>query len=632
MKVISSAAPTKTVTMNTSDKKKMDTAYQWWKAKSDKDLFQQLLSTAVSLKEGQNFRYRQAGIFARMYGNMSLFNFIGPSFAKLDNTNGLPVDRPTYNVVQSATDTLVSRISQSKPSPTFLTDNGDYKERNLAKKLNKFIQGEFYQTKAYEKATIALRDALVEGTGCLKIYRENDKVALERVFLTELLVDMNESMYGEPRQLYQIKLIDRQMLIEMFPEKKKMLEDASKAFPEQNADSSKTVSDLVMVVEGWHLKSGPDAKDGRRSIVCSSGTLIDEDYDKDKFPFVFLHYSPRLMGFWAQGLAEQLMGTQMEINSLLYTISKAIKIVGVPRVFVEKGSKVVRAHLNNDIGSIVEYSGTKPLYEVAPAVPQEMYAQLQRLIDYAYQQSGVSALQATSQKPAGLNSGAAIRSYDDISTDRFATLAARYDHLFIDLAYQIIELAKDIAEETGSYQTVYPNKNGIKEIDLPECSLLKDPFIIQVFNQSSLPRDPAGRMEKVTEMAQSGMITMQEARRLLDYPDLDQIEMLANASEERIFRILDEIIEDGTYTPPDPFMDLALAEKSVVQYINLYDQAKLEPEKQQLLRDWFDQIQGLKQAAMPQPPMPAPGGEGAPQAVPAAPPVSPMLPNAPQAA
>ena len=56
----------------------------------------------------------------------------------------------------------------------------------------------------------------------------------------------------------------------------------------------------------------------------------------------------------------------------------------------------------------------------------------------------VSAMQATSQRPSGLNSGEAIRSYDDISTDRFANLARKYDDLFIDLAYQIIDAAREI--------------------------------------------------------------------------------------------------------------------------------------------------------------------------------------------
>lgn len=624
---VTPSKPKSTVSFSTIDKKNISQAFKWWEATTDNDLVGQLLGTVAFLKESQNFRQRQAAIFARLYGNMSLFSFIGNNISQMDQNKGLPTDRPTFNVIQSASDTLISRISQSRPAPVFLTDNGDYKERNLAKKLNNFVLGEFYQTKTYAKSAIALRDALVTGTGIIKVYESQDhKVALERVLLTELFTDPNESIYGDPRQLYQIKLVDRAVLAEAFG-KKAMIEKADKAYPDNSADSSKTVSDLVMVVEGWRLPSGPDAKDGRHTLACTSGIIFDEKWTKDKFPFAFLHYSPRLLGFWSQGLAEQLMGTQLEINSLLYTISRAIKLVGVPRVFIESGSKVVKSHNNNDIGVIITYQGTKPIYEVAPCVPQELYAQLQRLIDYAYQQCGVSAMQASAQKPAGLNSGEAIRSYDDISTDRFASLSRKYDDFFVELAYLIIELAKDICEEQGSYKTVFPNKNGVKEIDLPKADLLKNPFVIQCFNMSSLPRDPAGRMQKVTEMIQSGMITLKEGRRLLDYPDLEQVEKLANASEERIFQILDDIIEEGKYTPPDPFLDLGLANDTVVQYINLYTPAKLEEEKCQMLRDFFSQIQALKHAAMPPAPMAAPPGGIQPQANPEALPTSPLVPN-----
>jgi len=603
---------------------------QWWLEQDADKAAALMLTSAAYLKESQQYRYRQAAIYARLYGNQSLYSFAGSNISKMDQTYGLPQERPTFNLIQSVTDTLVSRIAQSRPQPVFLTDNGDYRQRNLAKKLNNFILGEFYQTKAYELGAIALRDALVEGTGIIHIYETPDaKAGLERVLLTELLVDPNEAMYGDPRQLYRIKLVDREVLIANFPKFKKKLEIAAKAYPDNSADSSKTVSDLIMVVEGWHLRSGKNTNDGRHTLACSAGFLVDEEFTKDRFPFTFLHYSPRLLGFWSQGVAEQLMGTQMELNSILFTISRAIKLVGVPRVFQEEGSKVVAAHHSNEVGVIVKYRGVKPSYEVAPCNAPELYAERDKLIAYGYQQSGVSALQASSQKPQGLDSGEAIRTYDDISTDRFASLSRRYDNMFIDLTYQIADLACDIAERDGAYATIYPNKNGTKEIDLPKAALLlKNEFVVQCFTQSSLPKDPAGRLAKVTEMVQSGMITLQEGRRLLDYPDLEQIEKLANASEERIFQILDDIIETGKYTPPDPFMDLELATTLTTQYINLYASAKLEEAKAQKLRDFFNQVQTIKAAAMPpQPPIAMPG---TPTAVPQAPPSSPLLPNAPQ--
>lgn len=624
---VENSQPKTVIMAKTKDSKPKPSAWAWWKANSKRELCMQLLSTANYLKESQNFRYKQTAVYARLYGNMSMFSFIGANMSKMDQSTGLPSDRPTFNVVQSAIDTLISRISQNRPAPVFLTDGGDYKERRLAKQLNNFVQGEFYATKAYEKATTSLRDALVAGDGALKVFRGPDnRVAIDRVLCTELLTDPNESIYGEPRQLYQFKLVDRAVLMDAFPEFKSDIRDAEKATVDSSSGSAATASDLVLVVEGWRLKSGADAKDGRHTIACSAGIIHDEQWDKDRFPFVFLAYSKRMLGFWSQGLAEQLMGTQLEINSLLFQISRAIKLVGVPRVFVEQGSKVNKTSFNNEVGSIIEYSGTKPIYEVANCVPQELYAQLQRLIDYGYQQCGVSALQAASQKPAGLDSGEAIRSYDDISTDRFAALSRRYDNVFIDLAYLVTDVAMDVAKETGSYSTVYPGKDGTKTIDLPKMDLLKDPFVIQCFNMSSLPRDPAGRMQKVTEMIQSGMITIKEGRRLLDYPDLDLVEKLANAGEERIFKILDDIVEDGEYVAPDPFMDADLATELCVQYYNLYAASKLEEDRCEMLRTFFTQAQALKaQASMAMPMAAGPQ----PQALPEQLPTSPLIPNAP---
>lgn len=599
--------------------------YKWWLTENKLTRKDELLTTVAFLKEFQQHRIRHATQYARLYGNMPLSSYGGSMTNKMPGTMSLPIDRPTMNVIQSCVDTLVSRITQSRPRPVFLTDNGDYKERNLAKKLNNFIQGELYQTKAYRLGEIILRDASVLGTGCIKVFELNKKVALERVLFTELLVDQNDARDGDPRQLYQLKLIDRDVLMDLFPDFKAEIALAEQSYYDNSSESTRTIADQVMVVEAWHLPSGEDANDGMHIIACTSGILLDEKWDKPNFPFVFLHYSPRLIGFWGQGLSEQLMGSQMEINKLLMTMSQAINLVGVPRIFVEEGSKVSTPTLNNNIGAIVKFSGTKPMYEVAPCIPQEVYAQLERIIQRAYQQAGISQLSASSQKPAGLTSGTALREYDDLQSDRFAALVRRYDNVFIDLAYQIIDKAKEIAEREGKYTTVYPGKKGKMEIDLPKVKLLDDPYVIQCFDSSSLPRDPAGRMQKIIDMMQSGLIDPQEGRRLLDYPDLEQVETLANASEERILQILDEIIETGKYTPPDNFMNIQLAEQLVSQYYNLYSQAKLEEDKAEKLRNFFNQIQDLKQAMMP-PPM---AQQGQPQAAPMPPPHSDMIPNVP---
>jgi hypothetical protein len=603
---------------------------EWWLCDDKEKLAVELCGTASYLKTNQTYRMRQLACDVRLYSGLSIYSYAGSNVSKMDRSKTLPDDRPTFNLISACVDTLVARISQAHPEPKFLTDGADYKQRHLAQQMNHFILGEFYQTRAYQKTAKMLRDCLVMGTGCLKVYRgDDDKVAIDKVLVTDLFVDENDALNGEPQQLYQLKLMDREKLMSMYPKKEGMIEDTPQSYPDNSPDSGRTTADQVMVVEGWKLPSGPDPDapgyyPGRHTIATVNGVILDEPWTKTKFPFVFMHYDDAFLGYWGRGIATRQFGTQLTLNRILYTIARSITLVGVPRIFLEQSSKVVKAHINNELGVICTFSGTKPTYEVAPCNAPELYEERDKLIQYGFQSEGVSSMQATSQKPAGLNSGEAIRSYDDMNTDRFALTAQKFSDVHKDLAYHIADVAMDIAEETGKYQTIYPNKDGTKEINLPAMKFLKDPFVIQCFDESSLPRTPAGRIEKVTEQVQAGMLTLKEGRRLMNFPDLEQNEKLDNASEERIFKILDEIVEKGKYTPPDAFMDLDLATTLVVQYINLYLAANLEEDKADLLRDFFSAIQALKQAAMPPaPPMPAP----APTANPMPNQTSPLVPN-----
>ena len=606
---------------------------EWWKAPEDQ-IAAQLCGTAAYLKQNQDYRMRQLAVDVRLYCGLSVYSYAGSSVQAFDRTKTLPNDKPTFNLISAATDTLTARQSQNEPAPKFLTDGADYRQRHTAQELNRFVLGEFYQTKTYQKAVKALRDCVVTGTGALKVYRgDDDKVCVDRVLTADLFVDENDSLNGEPQQMVQLRLVDREKLLarDWKPEERAIIEGTPKSYPDDSASSGQTTADQVMVVEGWRLASGPDPEapgytPGRHVISTVNGVLFDEEFNKVKFPFVFINYSDPFLGFWGQGLATRLFGTQMAINRISYTIMRAIKLVGVPRILQEASSKVVSSHHNDQIGSIVKYTGTKPEYVVAPCNAPELYKERDVLIQHGFQQEGVSTMAATAQKPAGLDSGEAVRSFDDISSDRQSQLSKKYDNLFIDLAYMITDTAMDIAKDTGSYQTVYPNKDGTQEIDLPKMDLLKNPFLIQCFSESALPRSPAGRMATVTEHVQSGMLTIKEGRRLLRFPDLEQNERLDNASEERIFQVLDKIVEDGKYTMPDTFMDLQLATELVVKYLNLYLAAGLEEKKAELLRKFFRQVQTLIQGAQPVAPQ---ANAPTPTGVPAPAPVSPMLPNAP---
>lgn len=608
--------------------------YQWWLAKDDKELVSQLLSTTAFLKKFHSARIRQASLFSRLFSGKPLYNYLA-STSTLDNSQQMPMGRPTANVVYSCIDTLTSKITQDKPRPVFLTNSAHYKEQRTADELNDFLQGEFHRCKTYELGPEAFRDSAQLGNGFIKLLRKDDKVEQERTLETELLVDFNDGYYRSPRALIHTKLCDRGVLADAMPKESGKIYAAQEGTVDSSPQSTDTISDQIIISEGWHRPSGKDAKDGRHVIVCSEGVLLDEPWDKPYFPFAKLDYNQNTVGWFSQGLAEILFPTQMEIYKMLIISSQAIEMTGVPKIIISELSKVLETAFNNNISSIIKVKtmAEAPQFVNATSNNAEIYEYIKWLIENAYAMAGVSQLSAASQKNAGITSGEALRTMQNVESDRFAALQRRYQNMYVDLAYIHIDMAADIAKETGKYRTVYPGKDGTREVDLPLADkTIKDTHVIQLATESSLPKDPAGRQAKLSEMLAAGEIDKEEYRFLSANPDLKQSDSLAFALRERVLHDLDAIIEDGErgYNPPDAFIldPTDLATTLTIQTINKYAVTDLEEEKMALLHEYFTAIQNEKQKAMPPaPPMPA--GPAQPQAgpVPVAPPAPSMAPT-----
>ena len=170
-----------------------------------------------------------------------------------------------------------------------------------------------------------------------------------------------------------------------------------------------TLVDQIEVLEAWHLPSGEGATDGRHVICISNATLVDEQWDKGSFPFVFVRWTDPMLGFWGEGVACDIQGMQVEINKLLMKIQRAFHLMSVPRIYVENGSKIRKSFFNNEIGTIIPYTGQPPVQMTPPSLNREIFDHLERLYNRSFEIAGISQMAATSMKPAGLNSGAALR-------------------------------------------------------------------------------------------------------------------------------------------------------------------------------------------------------------------------------
>lgn len=607
--------------------------FNWWKA-DDKDIPYQIAGTLNYIHRHDTQRQQRLIASTRLYGNSLAYSALGASFSRMAASNpSQATQRISFNVCASVIDTLTAHIARNEVTPTFITSGGFWKKQKQAENLSKFVEGCFYENEAHIKIVEAFNDAATWGDGLLHVYRTNDdRVGVERVVPHELVVDPVETMVNNPRQLHRVKLVDRDILATMFEddeEKLKMIDDAAPANA-QEIGGIGTAADLVKVVESWHLPSGPDSEDGLHTICLENDLLFKERFDKKTFPFVHLRYEKRKFGYWGIGACERLEKLQGAINREMILIDRSHYLGGSFKILVENGSKVVSQHLNNEVGAIIHYQGTPPQYVTPPKIQPDSYAYVDSLIAKAYQQEGVSQLSASNLKPQGINSGAALRAYDQISDDRQLFKGKRVEKFALDLAHQMIDCVQDIYKEKGSFKVTWPGVSFTEMIDWKDIDLTKEEYWLKAYPTSSLPEEPAAKLEQVQEYMQAGLISPRAGRRLLRMPDVEMSDNLFNAAEELIDKTIEDILYHDVKAKdcrPDAEWDLQLCKQIGLQYMNF---AKLHncPEKYlNELRTWMSYVDDELGLTMPPPPPIA--AAGAPQASPMPMPQSGLIPNVP---
>jgi hypothetical protein len=499
-------------------------------------------------------------------------------------------------------DTAAAKISKMRPKVTFLTEGGDWTLQQNTKKLSKFMNGLFYANNIHKLHQTGFRDCTVFDIGAVKHYRSGGKIVSERTLATEILVEPTDGMYGEPRSLYQYKYVHKSVLAAMFP-KKKVIIDMSVGELIDSSYGSDPENQFVVVIEAWHKPSAKGAGDGRHTICVSHGVLSDDtEYDKDYFPFTFFRWSDPLTGFYGQSLAERLTGNQLEINKMLRIIQKSFHLGSAFKVFLEHGSKIAKEHVNNEVGSIVYYTGTKPDYYVPQTVHPEYFRHLEFLITSSYEEAGISQMSASSRKPAGIESGKALREFNDIETERFAITSQSYESTYLHTARLYRDLLDDLRKDGIDYEVVAESKKFVESIKWSDTQVEGNEIIMQMFPTSSLPQSPAGRMQWVQELVNSGFIPQEFAVKLLDFPDIESYTSLSNAALDDLLATIEDVINDGKYTPPEPYQDLQTGLKLFQSSYLKAKRDKVPEKKLDLLRRWMAAADAMIKAATPQQP------------------------------
>jgi hypothetical protein len=521
------------------------------------------------------------------------------------------------NAVRSCVDTVRVETIQARPRPLFLTSGGDWTLRRKGQKMGKFVEGVFNECAFDRLASSVVLDALTSPWGCVQIVQDEftGRAALRRILPGELWVDRRDGHYGAPRSVYLTRWVDRTVLQELYPKHANEIETARDELNLQ-WQWSDSESDLVCVVEAWHLPSGPNAKDGRHVVVCSACTLDEEAWTAQSFPFAFLRWKTPTSGFHARSLADELRKIQRALNVAAADIEDGQELHAHTKIWLPLNSKVNKGHFTGDAGRFIE-GAVKPEPIVFPAVSPEVYRWFDRLLELAYQMSGVAVAAARSEKPAGTTSGRAIRLTADLQSKRFLDFARAYEQFYIDVSREIVRLMERLSEEDSSYDVAYQGKGHAERIAWNDVRIDESSYILQTWPTNLLPSTPQGKLDSVVDLVSTGFterlgIPAEQILKLLDFPDIEAAFGLVTASWDRVEQILEIMLDEGKYLPPEPFYNLSLCLGAAVRHYQQWQIWGVPEERMELLRQWIGDCKALLLAANPPAPPPPPAGGEAP--------------------
>lgn len=608
--------------------KTVEPGLQWWKQPKGQ-AGAAMIAGVNSLQQttlGLQTRLLRAARLFGGYGYMSGGRFATSTVAGGPLGQGAragPRDNIVYSVITTAASQL---LDDGAPSVSFLTNHGDYELQEKAQKLEEFTDGLFYQVGFDMESVQVLMDALIFGTGFMKYFVDGDNtIHNERVFPSEIFVDIWDGRDRRPRTIYQVGFVDRDVLASRYPSKKKTILDCKPMMPVGYAPISPTsATNIIPFIEAWHLPSSTEAGDGRHCLALSNDLWIeDEKWEDDDFPFSVLRFELLPTGYHGMGVAELLQGDQLSLNDANRAEYWAWSQVATPRIFMQSGT-LDRNHLNSSMsGIILEGSGPPPQVLNWQGVHPQFVEWKQDIKAQAFARIGISPQAASGMKPPGLNSGEAQKVYKDTQHSRFSILSQRWQELRVDAAKKNIALARRVYTKEGAFAVKVLGKNFLKEIDFGEVDLPEEEYRLKVLPVSQLPKSVAGRIDTTVEMLQSNLIDQDMGRKLLKLPDIDEAMSLQNAAYDNARRTAYIMFHEGKAMRPDPVQNLQLCQKIVTAELLRGIDNDMPKERQDLGRNFLVQLK-----AMLAPPPPT-TGEGAPIAQGAAPPTSPLVPFKP---
>lgn len=514
---------------------RMDVAFDshgtvaWWELESPVATLVGLVRTLLSDDMTRRSLYR---VWDDLYEGQQLFAGTNPqALAVISAEAGM--DSNTFNFAGRATDFVHAKVTSETPTVRAVSHGADYDEYLRAQALSDFVRGMFEQLSLATHMPRSVLSALRTGTGCVQALVRDGVPSIEVVHPRELLVDPDDARHGDPRALYRVRPVDRRALMADHPEHAGTVSSAGATNETDGMSLGRRddwgrgrthVSDAVDLFEAWVLPRGDEP--GRHVACVDHGEpLIDEPWESPRFPVSFLRMrDPNLgCGFWGHGLVERLDAAQFRIDSMVSHVARSLEHANL-KVFVNDASEIVEDGILDDptVGTIIRMSGEAVPHFVTPAVlGPEVMGVLTQWVSWLYQLAGMDETVASSQKPGGVDSAIAIRTYHDFQSQTYVDLIKRYSRHVVEVVERLLDQARLISETNPDWEVRYARGegSGATRIRWSDVDMDRDSFVIELQEASPVPDTITGALQEVEEDAAAGRIPQEYLTRLREQPD-----------------------------------------------------------------------------------------------------------------
>lgn len=301
-----------------------------------------------------------------------------------------------------------------------------------------------------------------------------------------------------------------------------------------------------------YLAPSRDEPGGRCILVAGNKVLYDDvcqTRGKFRFPVFFFHHRKHGKRPWGDGIVQDLLDIQREVNRTISQIIEQRNLHVKPKWLVPSGCGLKKTQITSEPGEVLEYDAfnagdPKPEQIEAINIPPSLFNFLNVLMAEFDRISGINEA-SRGEVPTGVKSGKGLELLQQQNTQRLSTVQATDYEVWRDIGSYLLHLVKEYWPDGKVISVVGRDMKPVL-IDFKKATLDK-PVDVIVENNNALPQNKIDRLNFLSTLfqPQGPMVMLPPEQRkqylsLLQFADVQKFirdESVHEAKARRQYRL-----------------------------------------------------------------------------------------------